>query len=276
MDSTGEDQQLSPNLDGWRAAFFSSAKKLWFGGLIMAYVAILALPISAFCHGTRWAGAIVALLLSTVGMAFRAWSDSIRGDADTLHRANELNRGIGHPIAPSTISDLHHRHSRLARSAEKHQKEHASYYEHDGEPSASLLTAMLRESAWWTSRLAATMRNYIRIAAVVGLIAPAIVLLLDMDQAVRAYGALACAVMLIDLFHLGSRYERLRAGCDLAFKALDQVHRTGTTEREALILATDYQTVRASGPLLPDWLWKRQRKRLQEAWSAALGKHAKP
>jgi len=191
-----------------------------------------------------------------------------------LHRANELYRGIGYPTAPSTISDLHHRYSHLTRLAEKRQKEQASYYEDDGEPSAALLVSMLRESAWWTSRLAATMRNWIWAIAVLGLVAPVTVLLLDVDRVVRIYGALACAVMLMDLFHLGWRYGRLRADSNLSFNALDQAHRAGTTERNALILATAYQLTRASGPLLPDWLREKQRKRLQDAWSVALGKPA--
>ena len=272
MDSTVNERQSTPDLEGLRSALFSSAKKLWGFGLAAAYSAVLVVPGFLFLQLPRWTGAIVALLLAITGLLFRARSDAIRGDAEALHRANELSRGLGYPIAPSVISDLRHRYSHLGSEAKDRQDRQAGYYDRGGEPSTGLLTAMLHESAWWTSRLAATARNRICMAAAIGFSAPVAVLLSDLDHVVRAYGALACAVMLIDLVSLGWRYEKLRAGSSLSFEAFDQVDLTGMEERDAIILATNYQMVRASGPLVPDWLWKRQRERLQDAWDVALGK----
>jgi len=271
MEPTTNAPHASPNLDGLRSALFSSAKVRWYGGLIAAYLAIFAVPAFACLQTPRWIGAIVALLLVIVGALLRAWSDIIRGDAEALHRANELHRGIDYPIDPGMISELCHRYFRLGRLAGKRQRDQADYYENDGEPSVDLLIAMVRESAWYTSRLAACMRNCVWVIAGVGLVAPVAVLLLDVDRIVRIYGALACTVMLMDLFYLGWRYGRLRMDSDKSFNALNQVHRMGATERTAIILATTYQMTRASGPLLPDRLQKGQTKRLQAAWSAALG-----
>lgn len=271
MDQT-DDLQSSPDLDGLRSALFSRTKTWWYSGLVTAYLAIFAVPASASLGLPRWPGAIVALLLVVVGVLFRARSDAIRGDADALHRANEMRRGLGYPIAPSTVSGLLHRYSSLGSAAKGRQEDQAAYYGRDGEPSAGLLTAMLHESAWWTSKLAETARNCIWMAVAVGTLAPVAILLLDLDQVFRAYGALACAVMLVDLFYLGCRFQRLRTGASLSFEAFDRVNWKDINERDAILLATNYQIVRASGPLLPDWLWKGQRKRLQESWSVALGK----
>lgn len=272
MDSTVDERQSTPDLEGLRSALFSSAKKFWGFGLAAAYSAVLVVPGFLFLQLPRWTGAIVALLLVIAGLFFRARSDAIRGDAEVLHRANELSRGLGYPIAPSVISDLRHRYSDLGSAAKDRQERQAGYYDRDGEPSAGLLTAMLHESAWWTSRLAATARNRIYMAATIGFSGPVAILLSDLDHIVRAYGALACTVMLTDLVSLGWRYEKLRVGSSLSFEAFDQVDWTEMEERDAIILATNYQMVRASGPLVPDWLWKRQGERLQDAWDVALGK----
>ena len=272
MNPTTGTPELSPDLEGLRSALFSSAKNRWVGGLLAGYLAALVVPIFIFLELPRWTGAIVALLLAIVGLALRAWSDAIRGDADALHRANELSRGLGYRISPRMVSDLSHRYSNLGGIAKERQKEQAGYYGKGGEPSAALLTAMLHESAWWTSRLAATTRNRIWAVAAVGMVAPVAVLLSDSDQIVRAYGALACAVMLADLFHLGWRYERLRAGSSRSFDKFDRTDWTRIDQLEAVVLASDYQIVRSSAPLLPDWLWKRQQERLQKAWELALGR----
>ena len=272
MDSASDASVTSPDLDGLRSILFSSAKTLWGTGLVAGYSAILVVPSFALFQFPRWPGAIVALLLVAGGMALRAWSDAIRGDADALHRANELSRGLGYPVPPRMVSDLHHQYSKLGSAARKRQRDQAEYYGADRSPSAALLAAMLRESAWWTSRLATTARNRILVAALIGLSAPVGVLLSDLDQVVRAYGALACGVMLVDLFSLGWRYERLRASSKRSFEAFDRVDMEKIEDRDAIILAANYQIARASGPLVPDWLWKRQRKRLQEAWDLALGR----
>lgn len=267
MTPSAHEPQPSLNLEGLRAVLFLSAKKRWFGGVIAGYLAIFVLPASAFLQLPRSMGAIVAFLLSIVGILLRAWSDSIRGDADKLHRANELSRGIGHPIEPAMIADLRYRYSHFERSAEDREKLHVEYYESSSDPSPFLLNSMLRESAWWTAHLAATARNWIYIAAVLGLLAPFTTLLSDLDQVVRAYGALACAVMLTDLFYLGWRYGKLHSGCNSSFREFDQSFNLGMTERRAIISATNYHVIRGTGPLLPDWLWKRQRKKLNDAWS---------
>lgn len=266
--------QSPPDLEGLRSALFSSAKNRWIGGLIAAYLAVLVVPSFIFLELPRWIGAIVALLLAIAGMALRAWSDAVRSDADALHRANELSRGLGYRIPPHTVSDLFYRYSNLVSVAKDRQKEQAGYYDKGGEPSTVLLIGMLHESAWWTSRLAATARNRICAAAAVGLVAPVAVLLSDSDQIVRAYGALACTVMLADMFHLGWRYEGLRTGASRSFEKFEGVDWTHIDESVAVMLATDYQIVRSSAPLLPDLLWKRERKRLQEAWKLALGRRS--
>lgn len=254
-------------LNGLRSVLFSSAKKRWFGGVIIGYLAVFVVPISVSLEAPTWIGATVAAALSIAGRLARAWSDSIRGDAEKLHRANELFRGIGHPIEPKTIADLRFRYSDLQKLIEKQEREQEEYHETRGEPAPRLLSSMLRESAWWTAHLAKKARNFTCVAGAVGFFIVIVVLVMLGSIQDRVYGAAICAVILVDLFNLGLRYERLREGCLSAFRIFDDFrNRNVISERDAFVAALNYYVARGSAPLLPDWLWRKYRSKLNNAW----------
>lgn len=265
MKSTMHEPESASILDGLRKTLFSAAKKCWVGGVIMGYLVVLAVPASFFLEFPRWIGAIVAALLSVSGILLRAWSDSIRGDADELHRANELFRGVGYPIEPAMIADLRYRYSHLMKSAKEHDTEQVEYYESSGDPSPHLLISMLRESAWWTAHLAKKAQIIIYMGTAVGLLISLAIFLSD-STAVQFYGIAICAVVLTDLFYLGYRYSKLHLGCDAAFRKFDSLLGASVSEGEAIVAATSYHMVRGTGPFVPDLLWKRQREKLQDAW----------
>ena len=265
MKSTMHELDSAPVSEGFRKTLFSAAKKRWVGGVIIGYLVILAVPASFFFEFPRWIGAIVAALLSVSSTLLRGWSDSIRGDAEKLHRANQLCRGIGHPIEPAMIAKFQYRYSHLAKSAKEHDTKQVEYYESSGDPSPHLLISMLRESAWWTARLAEKAKNVIYMGAAVGLLISLAIFLSD-STAVQFYGVAICAVVLTDLFYLGYRYGKLHLGSDAAFRKFDSLLGTNISEGKAIVAATNYHVVCGTGPLVPDLLWKRQQKKLQDAW----------
>ena len=160
MSSNGNYRDESFNLNGLRKVLFTAAKRWWGIGLIIGYLASLIMPITIyFDFNEKWLGAVIAILLSIIGKLFRWKSDSIRGSADLLHRANELSSGIGHPVDPTMIANIRSRYHRFIDEARKMEREQDDYYEEKGTPSPRLLLAHSRESAWWTTQLAATAKR---------------------------------------------------------------------------------------------------------------------
>ena len=268
MSSNRNYRDESFNLNGLRSVLFTAAKRWWGIGLIIGYLASLIMPVTIyFDFKEKWLGAIIAILLSIIGKMLRWKSDSIRGSADLLHRANELSTGIGHPVDPTMIANIRSRYHRFIDKAREMEKEQDDYYEERGTPSPRLLLAHLRESAWWTTQLAATAKKVIYTGTFIVLLPVFISIILADSMLVRVYVFAISVIILIDMFYLGIRFGKLETDCHDAFKYLnDLVNKSNLTDREAVICATSYQIVRSTGPLVPDWLRKYRRNQLQAAW----------
>lgn len=267
MNSKAKHRDQSFNLNGLRSVLFTTAKWRWGTGVIIGYLAILIMPfVIYFDFQDKWLGAVVAAVLSIIGKLLRWRSDLIRGDADRLHRANELCTGIGHPADRTMIADIRSRYPRFIEVSQKKEKDQNEYYEEGGTPSPNLLVAQLRESAWWTGRLAATAKQIICTLAFVALAISLSVIFADSISA-RVYGLAICIIILTDMFYLGFRYKQLEKDCTDAFRDLDHLkNRCDLTIQQAAISAANYQIVRGTGPLIPDWLWRCRQSKLQAAW----------
>lgn len=265
MKSAKGQPQPPRNLEGLRSVLFSSAKRWWFGGVGAGFLAIVVVPIASASDVLKSIDTTFAALLAILGKVLRSCADAIRVDADRLQRANELSVGVGFPVNSAMVADVKYRYSRLAKVAEQQEANQQEYYSASGDPSPHLLVSMLRESAWWTARLAGTMECIIYTVAGIGFMASLLTLLIE-STSKRFYGMAICSILLADLIQLGWRYHKTKSACDCVFKEFDSLSDCDVTERDAVLTATDYHMVRSTGPLLPDWLWKMQRKKLQDAW----------
>ena len=267
MNSNAKYQNQPFNLNGLRSVLFTTAKWWWGTGVIIGYLAILIMPsVIYFDFQDKWLGAVVAAVLSIIGKFLRWRSDSIRSSADRLHRANELCTGIGHPVDRAMIADIRSRHPEFIKMAQKKEKDQNEYYEESGTPSPGLLVAQLRESAWWTGRLAGTAKQLIYTLTFVALAMSLSIIFAD-SIAVRIYGLAICIIILADMFYLGFRYKKLEEACTDAFQDLNHLrNRCDLTIQQAVISAANYQIVRGTGPLIPDWLWRCRQSKLKAAW----------
>ncbi len=245
-----------------------AAKLRWEIGMVIGCLAVLIVPITIYFDFKEiWPGAIIATVLSITSKLLRWWSDSFRGNADLLHRANELCTGIGHPVDRAMIADIRSRYPRFIDKAQKREENQGDYYETSGNPSPRLLVTRLRESAWWTTKLAATAKKSIYGGASVALLFVSVSVILADTMLVRAYVFAVSGVILVDMLYLGIRFGKLETDCNTSFKYLDALlDRSDLSDRRAVISAANYQIVRGTGPLVPDWLWKWRRCQLQAAW----------
>ena len=272
MNSKENDRSQEFDLGGWRSVLFTVAKWRWGIGLTVGYLASFIVPLAMwFDFNQKWpeaimASAVMAIMLSIIGKLFMWRSDSIRGTADFLHRANELCTGLGHSIDPAMIADARSRYSRFMQKAQQEETNQIGYYEEYGDPSPHLFVTRLRESAWWTAQLAATAKRGIYTGASIALVISLSTIFAN-SVTERAYGIAVCTIILIDIFYLGFRYGKLEVACNDSFRELNRLKdRCDLTVQQAVISAANYQIARGTGPLIPDWLWKWRRGQLQAAW----------
>ena len=268
MDSKGNERTASSNLNGLRSALLTAAKTRWGMGLTIGYLAVFVVPVAVLLDNQQWLGFAIAAaaVVSIAGTLLRWWSDSIRGSAEQIHRANELWTGIGQPVNGAMIADMRSQYSQFFERAKNIEQYREDYFEVYGNPSPHLLIMQLRESAWWTYQLATTARKMVYIGFCVALAVSLSVIFAE-STLVRIYGLAISAIILIDVFYLGIRFGKLATASNISFRELDTLmHSVDLTDRQAVISAANYQFTRGAGPLIPDWLWRIRRAKLQKAW----------
>lgn len=266
-------------LDGVRGCLFSVAKARWSLALSCSYLAILTVPtfVLGISTSPRWVGPVVAAAFAVAARLLQWWSDTARGDAETLHRQSEYARGIGLPVDAATVAKIKAKHSSLENTWRSRRNDGGEFYEIEGDPSPMLLTMMMRESAWWTQQLALKARKLIIGTAAV-LTVGAILLLATVDTSAtgtsipfKLYASAVCIIVSLDMFYLGVRYAMLGSSAKEAFSLLDALV-PKTDEKKVIVAAGTYQIARLVGPLIPDWLWRWHRDKLQRIWDQTLSR----
>ena len=263
---------------------FSRAKLWWGLGVAFGYLAILAVPFAWLAGWQEWAGPLTAVVLAIAGRV-SAWnSEGYREDAEWTIRTIELNRGIGLGVDATKLADLR---SKYFRALQRHGESdsHDDYYEASGDPSNALLIKMERESAWWTGQLAKkaskTVFTATSLVALASMSAIALGGLEVEGEAAttiasvvfrRGYGLAICAIILLDTFNLGVKYNRLGVAAGESMERLtallDQVDDVDATR--VMTAVSDYQSARKEGPLIPDWFKRWHERSLQSVWDETL------
>lgn len=266
-------------LNGIRGCLFSVAKSRWGCALCCSYLAIVTVPAILLVIPSlpRWTAAVVAAFFAIAARVLHWWSDTVRNDAERLHRQNEYARGIGLAVDASTVATIKARYSRLEEKWAARQFAEAEYYESDGNPSPRLLASMLRESAWWTQQLAIKAGGLIIFTATFSTAVSMLLLATVVPNATGSstsftlYALAVCIIVSLDLFYLGSRYKTLSSSSKEAFTQLDAL-KSESDEKTVLIAAGNYQLARQAGPMIPDRLKRWHHVKLQRIWDQTLSR----
>ena len=246
---------------------FSSAKLRWGWAVWTSYSAVGIVPVAFLLDGEKWPALVAAAVVSLVAAALRWWSEAVRGDADRLHRMHDISVSLGQLPDREVVADVEARRSRLTASVGTVGPPQSGYFEATDTPSPHLLVVNMRESSWWTAQLADTAKRIVYVTTSVASVVPFCLLVLADSVLLRAYGITICVVVLMDMFHLGVSYGRLSTACNSAFSEFGALAKDDAlSERHALLAATNYHFIRRGGPLVPDWLWRIRRKKLNTVW----------
>ena len=262
-----------PDDDGLRQALFSAAKWRWGWGLGLGYVAAVAVPLAIWLHVPRWIGLSLAAATTVLGSGLRWWSASFRLHANSLLRDYELS-SVGHPRDRVLSSHILAAHPRIVRKAARPGVERTPYHEARGHASTELLVGRMRESAWWTEKLASKAMNWSYALGCVAILLVLVSFASAGSVGVRVHATAILLVVLVGILQLGWQYGQLAKTSGRAFSTLDALLvKCDLSEREALMEVSKYQTARDAAPLIPDWLWRLYRRDLQDAWTLLSASH---
>jgi len=267
-------------LEGLLSALFSGSKWRWGLGVALEAIAVLAGAVCVLLSvATPWAG-IAVTVAALAGSLFRWWGDVWRRQAERLLRAKELRDGLDWSVEPKMFADLRATYSSLARKAGTRQAEQREFYDTEEVPGPRRLLEMLRESTWWSERLArfAFQLCFVLVALLViaslyaGLpLARAFSGVPDFAQLVSLYTALICLLFSCDLGRLVVGYSGFAGDARDAYGRLNALASHDTlSESSVLSIVLEYQFARADAPPIPDWMWRFQRDTLNETWADEL------
>jgi len=254
---------------------FESAKQWLASSLILKIAAFLLGGISVLFSVLTQATPFILAFLS-IAAELCAWrSDYRRGMADEVSRKVDMEDSFGWTIKPHELADI------IMLMSDKESKEAMKpiiepYFASKKAPGIERALGNLQQSSWFSHHIAKRM-SLIYLFITIGLTVASIWLLiisvetLQNTNTLAAIGRLVTSVMVL-IFSLGlarSSYSyywfSVKAG-SIEKSARDLLRTSSTAETEAIHLWHDYQLARRTSPMLPTWLWKSMRGRLNEVW----------
>ncbi len=255
--------------------WFSHAKIWWGMSLSAQIVASLVGAISVLTASASACTALGVGIVSVFGGAGLWRSEVLRHRAESLLRLVELEDGFGWKVDEKILADNLARAIPVAARAANREREQGLFYASSESSGGRRAMGNLRESAWWTQQLSASMARITGVAAVcVGFTALWSLLVaatvIDSATPLVVSNVVTAVISLIfagNLIRLPFDYSSLSSSARESDQKASALIRVDPVETGyALRLLGDYQIKRAVGPLLPDWVWKLRRDRLNEIW----------
>ena len=204
-------------------------------------------------------------------------SDAIKGTAQLVRRKLDVYDAFGWPIPPTDLSDLQIRcPGTVKRYASKHPV--TTPYFASREPVGPLRALKnVSESAWWTKHLAETMTDLCTAIVVIGIFGALVVLIIALqstaDHNTQTNVARIVTGVLMLLLSLGVvklviGYRGLAKNAGNSEAAAERAIQATPTELAAVSIMYDYHLARATGPLIPTWIWNHKKDELNRIWNA--------
>lgn len=263
------------------ATCFNSAKKwdgaslilrlLVFGGSIIAiyisvdfsWLPVIAFTFSLLVEGVSW------------------YANSLKGKANVLKRTYEIADGLGYGPTRSEISNIKASflHSKLVNVSNELLQ--GNIFSSKKEAGVHRLISNLMESSWWSRHLAKITAIYYLFLIIILLVTSFLTLfysicsstshdeMMDTSKVVTTVILLIFSLGLINncfgLYTFSRDASRIEETCDreLATPIMSEI--------EALRILHEYQLSRASSPLIPTWVWRKHRNKLNKLWSERTG-----
>jgi len=255
--------------------FYSQAKWWWGASLICKLIVIVVGALSIYLSLFSKVIPFFVFALTVTSEWFVWRSDKDKGVAESLRRKLDFRDSFELDIPKADISDILARTSKNFRSSLPPEGQRAPYFASKDHDLCTRAIKNIQESAWWNKHLAEKIGRYTFIVTLIivigsiGLLIASIGTVNDFDT-LSSIGRVVTAVLMIVL-SLGlirltfAYYDFQRKSQRMEERALEYL-KYGCTKDDAIRLYNDFHLDRASAPLIPDWIYNRNKDHLNEVW----------
>lgn len=219
--------------------------------------------------------AVVMVALSIASEAIIYHSDKTKGIAEWLLRKLDLRDSFGWDISRDEMSDILARTSERIRADVRPESEEDAYFANKDQAGAARALKNIQESAWWSKHLAAMMSWYVLVFMLVAVLVSLFALLFTLSamsnpDTLSSIGRSVTSVLMIvlslGLLRLTIGYFGFKEKAQRAEKRATELLKDGGNETEAIKLYAEYHLDRAAAPLVPDSVYRWNKKKLNELW----------
>lgn len=261
------------------AILFDRAKRFWAEALFCQAGVFGGALSLIWVQDERWRAVLTgaALVLSVVSWALLRRRDAAKSSAEALLRKLDLKDSFGWEISRAEMSDLLAELPRRVAKTLPTESLGEEYFA-SGRPEGALRSMEnLDESAWWSKHLSRYMSLYSLSFAVVLLCVPVLVLLVGaqasvdadaLSQLAQVVVSVLTLVFTLDVIGVALSYWSFRGEAERAeARARDLVSGGSVDEVTAIKRIQEYHVARAAAPMIPTFVWKLHRERLNELWN---------
>jgi hypothetical protein len=255
--------------------FYSQAKWWWGASLICKFIVIvvgaLAIYLSVFSKIVPF-----FVFTFTITSEWFVWrSDKDKGVAESLRRKLDFRDSFEWDIPKPDISDILARTSKSFRSSLPPEGQREPYFASRDNDIPTRAVKNIQESAWWNKHLSERIGRYtfivtlLTVISSIGLLIASIGTVNNFDV-LSSIGRVVTAVLMIVL-SLGlirltfAYYDYQRKSQRMEERTIEYL-KYGCKDIEAIRLYNDFHLDRASAPLIPDWIYDRNKDHLNEVW----------
>lgn len=255
---------------------FALAKRLWTFSIIIKVLIFVVGVYSVFEAGISRYMPFILIVMAVVSECLQWYSDIIKSRSESLLRNLDLCQSFDWEISSTDKREIVSFIPRKLRDKFDVTKSVRSYFASQDPPGPRKAIENLIESAWYTRKQAGVMTVICLVVCLTALLLSIITLMIasqDLNNLGTREGinkvitSWLLLLFSLGLFRYGWGYFKLHQRCIKTEASGQHLLTSGNiVESDAIKQWYEYQIVRSSSPLLPQWLWTVYETSLNDAW----------
>ncbi len=257
-------------------AYFKIAKKWWgFSATCKVLTFSIGLISTIFIILPAYTPITVTFL--EIASEICLWrSDAIKGNAEVLLRKLDARDSFGWQISSAELSDFFAKAPKQFENLAPAETKGEDYFASKAGLGAIKALENIQESAWWSKHLAERMTQYCLFISISILVTSLITLLISIqtisdNNVLTSLGrTVTSALMLIftlGLFRMAiNYYEFSQKAKEIEYNIDALLNNQNINDSDAIKIMHEYQLARASAPLIPYFVWRQMRDKLNVTW----------
>jgi hypothetical protein len=204
-------------------------------------------------------------------------SDTIKDSAEALRRKLDARESFGWSISNAELSDLYIKTPNSLHKLAPRETQGENYFASQLPVGEKRALENIQESAWWSKHLSGKMFQYCLIISlfILAIILATLIVCIQTssskDALINIARIVTSTLMLFFILGLFRRiigyYQFSQKAAEIESKIEILLNTQNITESDAIKIMHEYQLARSSSPLIPSFIWKQMRGKLNIMWT---------